>query len=51
MLTILINIKLIDLEEVVIFDAISQPPGQRVEDKINWYIDFLSQYGYKSIKE
>ena len=28
-----------------------QPPGQRVEDKIKWYIEFLNQYGYKLIKE
>jgi len=27
-----------------------QPPGQRVEDKINWAIDFLNQYGYKTTK-
>ncbi len=25
----------------------SQPPGQRVEDKIAWAKDFLKQYGYK----
>jgi hypothetical protein len=24
-----------------------QPPGQRVEDKIKYYIDFLKRYGYK----
>ena len=24
-----------------------QPAGQRVEDKINWAIDFLKEYGYK----
>lgn len=24
----------------------SQPPGQRVEDKILWAADFLKQYGY-----
>lgn len=24
-----------------------QPPGQRVEDKIQWCIDFLTDYGYK----
>jgi hypothetical protein len=24
----------------------SQPPGQRVEDKINWCIEFLISYGY-----
>ncbi len=28
-----------------------QPPGQRVEDKINWYIEFLSFYGYKVVKD
>jgi hypothetical protein len=28
-----------------------QPPGQRVEDKIEWYIEFLKQYGYKVFKE
>lgn len=25
----------------------SQPPGQRVEDKIKWCIEFLNMYGYK----
>lgn len=25
----------------------SQPPGQRVKDKIKWYIEFLIQHGYK----
>jgi hypothetical protein len=29
----------------------SHPPGQRVEDKINWAIEFLKEYGYKVIKE
>jgi len=29
----------------------SQPPGQRVEDKISFYKEFLEQYGYKVIKE
>lgn len=24
------------------------PPGQRVEDKIQWAIDFLSEYGYNT---
>lgn len=24
----------------------SQPPGQRVEDKINWCVEFLTFYGY-----
>lgn len=28
----------------------SQPSGQRVEDKIKWSIEFLSQYGYEVIK-
>lgn len=28
-----------------------QPAGQRVEDKINWYIEFLNSYGYKVHKE
>ena len=28
-----------------------QPAGQRVEDKIQWCKEFLSQYGYKIIKE
>lgn len=27
-----------------------QPPGQRVDDKIKWYIEFLNMYGYKVIK-
>lgn len=27
----------------------SQPPGQRVEDKINWAKEFLQQYGYTII--
>ena len=27
--------------------SIAQPPGQRVEDKIEWYIEFLKQYGYR----
>ena len=28
-----------------------QPAGQRVEDKIEWCIEFLMFYGYKVIKE
>ena|ERR1035441_7845319 len=28
----------------------SQPPGQRIDDKISWMIDFLSQYNYKTSK-
>jgi len=27
------------------------PPGQRVEDKINWCKSFLEEYGYKVIKD
>lgn len=27
------------------------PPGQRVEDKIAFYKQFLEQYGYEVIKE
>jgi HNH endonuclease len=26
-------------------------PGQRVEDKVKWCIEFLKEYGYKVIKE
>ena len=29
----------------------SHPPGQRVEDKLKWCIEFAAQYGYKLIKE
>ena len=28
-----------------------QPAGQRVEDRIKYYIDFLEQYGYEVIKK
>jgi HNH endonuclease len=28
-----------------------QPPGQRIEDKVNWAIEFLTRYGYKITKE
>ncbi len=28
----------------------SQPPGQRLEDKINWCKDFLKEYGYEIIE-
>jgi HNH endonuclease len=34
------------LENLEIWST-SQPAGQRVEDKIEWCIDFLSEYGYK----
>lgn len=30
---------------------IGQPPGQRVKDKIEWCIEFLTSYGYKVLKE
>ena len=30
--------------------TISQPPGQRVDDKIAWAVEFLRQYGYGVIK-
>lgn len=29
----------------------TQPPGQRVEDKIKWCIEFLNLYGYKVSKD
>lgn len=29
--------------------SVSQPPGQRVTDKIEFYADFLTQYGYTVI--
>ena len=29
----------------------SQPPGQRVSDKIEWCIEFLNCYGYKILKD
>jgi hypothetical protein len=29
----------------------AQPPGQRIEDKIDWCIEFLLQRGYKVIKD
>lgn len=38
------------IENLELWDR-SQPPGQRVEDKIEWYIEFLNQYGYKVVKE
>jgi len=28
-----------------------QPGGQRIEDKIKWCIEFLTEYGYKVIKQ
>lgn len=28
-----------------------QPPGQRLEDKIEWAIVFLTKYGYKIVKD
>ena len=29
----------------------SHPPGQRVVDKIKWCIEFISEYGYRVIKD
>lgn len=29
----------------------AQPAGQRVEDRIEYYIEFLAQYGYKMVKD
>lgn len=29
----------------------SQPPGQKVEDKIKWCIEFLNEYGYEVNKK
>ena len=34
------------IENLELWD-IGQPPGQRVEDKIKWYIEFLLLHGYK----
>lgn len=31
--------------------TVSQPKGQRVDDKIEWSIEFLQQYGYKVKKD
>lgn len=28
--------------------SVSQPPGQRVEDKIKWAVELLERYGYES---
>lgn len=30
--------------------SVSQPPGQRVEDKMAWAKEFLADYGYKVVK-
>jgi hypothetical protein len=27
--------------------SVCQPPGQRIEDKINWAKEFLEKYGYE----
>jgi hypothetical protein len=39
-----------DLDNLELWST-GQPAGQKVEDKINWAIGFLSQYGYKITKE
>lgn len=38
------------IENLELWD-VGQPAGQRVSDKIEWYIEFLTQHGYKVIKE
>jgi len=32
------------------YDVLYGPSGQRVEDKINWAIEFLKEYGYETTK-
>jgi hypothetical protein len=38
------------IENLELWDC-RHPYGQRVEDKITFYKEFLEQYGYKIIKE
>jgi len=38
------------IENLELWD-IGQPAGQRVEDRIKYYIEFLNQHGYKVIRE
>ena len=38
------------IENLELWDR-GHPPGQRVEDKIKWYIEFLLSYGYKVVKD
>lgn len=38
------------IENLELWDRM-HPPGQRVEDKISYYIEFLTTYGYKIVKE
>lgn len=38
------------IENLELWDK-SQPAGQRVEDKIEWAIEFLIRHGYKVVKE
>jgi hypothetical protein len=38
------------IENLELWDK-GQPAGQRVKDKIEWYISFLNRHGYKVIKE
>ena len=33
------------IENLELWD-VKQPPGQRVEDRINWCIEYLEEYGY-----
>ena len=38
------------IENLELWDK-GQPPGQRIEDKIEWYIEFLMRHGYTVVKE
>ncbi len=38
------------IENLELWDK-GQPPGQRIEDKVKWYIEFLNLHGYKIVKE
>ena len=38
------------IENLELWDK-AQPAGQRVKDKIEWYIEYLESHGYKVIKE
>lgn len=38
------------VENLELWDK-GQPAGQRVTDKIQWYIEYLNRHGYKIVKE
>ena len=38
------------IENLELWDK-AHPPGQRVEDRVKYYIEFLERYGYKIIKD